>query len=295
VGSVAHERPLPVERPVGWLRLVVAVAAGAFVSELVLAALRGFFGLFGVYTMSGLSAWRPNGVLDWPYPRSGAWSVFADVVVIGLECLVVALAVTTAVRIAADREASFAVIAGAVAVTGFAVPGPYGNHVDGVVVLAVVVLASRYAVGRRVRLPLGRGTRRLVLASAAAAGVAAIAVAAAYPMTHPFRFQSRWIGGPRAAYTFTIRNESRTRVALVRLAGAGVERAGTGFLPSPPNPPLGSIAGLRLRGHADVTFSLTLATRCPPKTVTMTYRLFGAIRNQTIPLEPPPGCRRAYY
>jgi hypothetical protein len=292
VGSLAHERPLPVERPVGWLRLAVAALLGAFVSEFVLALLRGGLGLVGVQTVSFTTVWRPGGVLGWPYARSGAWSVFADLVVIGVECLVVAVAVTTAVGILADREASFAVIAPAVAVTGFAVPGPYGNHVDGTVALLVVVLASRYAVGQRVSIPLGRSARRLVLAFVTAVSLAAVGVAVAYPLTHPLRFQGRWFGGPRRVYTFTIRNDGRAHVTLVRLTAAGAERSGIGFLPSPPSPPLRPVRGARLGRHAETTLSLALASRCPPKTVTMTYRIFGTVRSQTIPLEPPAGCRR---
>ena len=93
--SVAVDLGRPAPRP-GWLRVSLGILVGYVIAGAVLVAATGIASLAGAasakWTTSG-----EVGVLDWPYPRAGAWSVLSNLVVLATVLVVTAVLVARAV------------------------------------------------------------------------------------------------------------------------------------------------------------------------------------------------------
>jgi hypothetical protein len=118
-----------------------------------------------------------------PFPIDGAWSLAADIVVAALVVLVMAWWIRRMVESAAKGHVSLAVVALAVAVTGY-VPSlllPPGLFLlwDIVSLLATTWIVRRYAIGKA--LPFSKLSGRVCVAL----GLVGVAILGSYRVYHP--------------------------------------------------------------------------------------------------------------
>lgn len=310
------------EKP-GFLRVTWAVFVGYLFATVIVVAGGAALFFLGIVGSSGTAGADPDGLLGWPYWRTGWWSALANATVNFAIVGVASLCVRKTVADLAARRVRLDVVLVALLVTGYVPLAAFDGALQfgGLVALLVTALLVRqFGVDGTAppSPPLVRGpSRRLAMLAAAACGIAFVATAA-YGITHPLWFSSAlWdetpVGqvdgrqafgypfaeGKKVAYTFLLDNQGLAdatvvgieaeRARLLHLSGFRSGDHPSGRLSSGASP-----FAVPSRGQRWVTLTFRLsgcrALRAPDVIthVTVRYRVLGTTQTQHVPLVPAP-------
>jgi hypothetical protein len=224
-------------------------------------------------TLLGVFVWGQSTTRPGPFPVTGAWSLDADIVLAAAAVLLCAWWIRVAVAEATGREVSLAVVAAAVALTGYA---PFlalrPVALSGIVALpATTWLVRRFALDRRTRIVVSR--RRVALLALAGA-----AVVGSYLLYHPLTMTGEGGGeGSGGAFrTLTLKNAGLADLTILRVRGGPAVAA-------PPSARAALLLPLTLRGR----HALELAVRggtCTTRTLTFDYVVLGRTASQPVTL-----------
>ncbi|MGH3004889.1 MAG: hypothetical protein ACRDOS_03120 [Gaiellaceae bacterium] len=314
------------EKP-GFLKIAWAVFLG-YVAALVFAGAAALALLFlGIVGTSGTAGVDPDGLLGWPYWRTGWWSALANATVnLGIVA-VAAVCVRSAVADRTGRYVRLSAVAATLLVTGYVPLAAFDGalQLSGVIALLATALLVRWfgvdGTERRPVLPV----RRPAAIAAAALSAAALAATAGYGLTHPLWFGSAvWdntpegrIGGQQVfrhtfeegkgvAYWFSLTNAgfADARVVAIEapstnllhltgfrpdedLSGRASSAAGAAQFVVPGRSQRWVMLGFRLSG-CGVHGSEGADVVTH---VTVRYRVLGSTQSQYVPLKPAPGTR----
>lgn len=314
------------EKP-GFLRIAWAVFVG-YVLALVFAGAVALALLFlGVVGSSSTAGADPDGLLGWPYWRTGWWSTLANTAAnLGLVA-VAAVCIRRAVADRTGRHVRLGAVAATLLVTGYVPIAAFDGalRLSGVLaLLATALLVRWFGVDGKERTPARTLVRPAVVATVALS-TAALAATAAYGLTHPLWFGSAvWddtpegrIGGQqvfrysfeegkRVTYTFSLDNVGfadaqvvsidAPSTNLLHLTGFRADqdlsgRASSGRGASPLVVPGRSdrwvMLAFRLSG-CGISGSGGVGVVTH---VTVRYRVLGSTQSQYVPLKPAPGTR----
>lgn len=311
------------EKP-GFLRIAWAVFLGYVGTAVFAGALALALLLLGLVGSSSTAGADPDGLLGWPYWRTGWWSALANTTVnLGLVA-VAAFCVRRAVADRTGRHVRLSAVAATLLVTGYVPIAAFDGllQLSGVVaLLATALLVRWFGVDGTERSPVPRRRCPAVIA-AVALSTAGLAATAAYGLTHPLWFGSAvWddtpegrIGeqqvfrysfeeGRQVTYTFSLNNVGFADAQVVSIEAPSAKLLHlTGFRPDEALSGLASSARgaeqfvLPGRSQRWVMLGFRLSgCRVHGRVgtsvvthVTVRYRVLGSTQSQYVPLKPAP-------
>lgn len=307
---------------IAWAVFLGYLAALVFVSAVALALL--FLGIVGT---SGTAGADPDGLLGWPYWRTGWWSALANGTVnLGIVA-VAALCVRSAVADRTGRYVRLSAVAATLLVTGYVPLAAFDGALQlssVIALLATALLVRWFGVDGTERTP-ARPVRRPAVIAVVALSAAALAATAAYGLTHPLWFESAawddtpegriggqqvfrypFVEGKRVAYRFSLDNVgfADARVVAIEPPFTNLLHL-TGFRPDEDlSGRASSAAGAAPfvvpgRSQRWVMLAFRLSGCGVPGSggtgvvthVTVRYQVLGSKQSQYVPLKPAPGTR----
>jgi hypothetical protein len=311
------------EKP-GFLRITWAVFLG-YLAALVFAGAAGLALLFlGIVGTSGTAGADPDGLLGWPYWRTGWWSALANATVnLGIVA-VAAVCVSSAVADRTGRHVRLSAVAATLVVTGYVPLAAFDGalQLSGVIALLATALLVRWFGVHGTGGAPARQVRRPAVLASVALSAAALAATAAYGLTHPLWFGSAvWdntpegqIGGQqvfrhpfeegkRVAYRFSLENAgfADAQVVAIEAPSANLLHL-TGFRPdedlSGRSSTASGAAQFVVPGRSQrwvmLGFRLSGCGAAGSRGsdvvthVTVRYRVLGSTQSQYVPLKPAP-------
>jgi len=267
-----------VQRP-GFWRVLWELIVGYLFSLIALGVPVIGLVLVGVFDWhDGFRGWPLNG----PYVPAGVWAILADlfcaIVVVLVSSVIIAGSMQAELRLPVSRL----VVGVVVALTGVA---PFLDArllpLTGPAALIVATyLVRRFAIARVP--PLSIRPPRWLLFAGAAAGIAGVTLTASYGVAHPLWPNSVNANGRQIS--FILRNAGFAEVTLVDVSTP----ARVGATPWEGRPVRGVV--VPARGSRWITL---LERGCPPKDLTVRYRIFGRVTSAPLRPVPPPlelGC-----
>jgi hypothetical protein len=314
------------EKP-GFLRITWAVFVGYLFAAVVVGLAGLALLLLGVVGSSGTAGADPDGLLGWPYWRTGWWSALANATVNLAIVGIAALCVRKTVADHAGRIVRLHVVLVALLVTGYVPVAAFDGalQLSGLLALLVTALLVRQfgvdGTGSPSPPLVPLPSRRLAVLAATALGGIALVITAAYGFTHPLWFSSaatdatpiEHVGGDQTvaypyeegkqvAYTFSLTNESFADATVVGIEAEPARLLHLSGFRSDDDlsarPGLGAspfTVSSRDERWVTLTFRLSgcRALYAPDFVthVTVRYRLLGTTQTQYVPLVPAPATR----
>jgi len=270
MSGVALDVPVSSTQPRSFLRLLWAVLVGYFFASVTLFIL--------ALPLLALG-WLPRPFArPGPFPVDGAWSLDADVVVAAVVVLYAAWWIRREIADAVRGPVSFAVVALAVALTGYAPflalrPAALSGTIA---LLATTWIVRRYAIGTALSVP--RPSWRVWLAL----GVVGFVVVGSYRACHPLTGTGDFFGGSTLASgkqfrEISLKNSDWANLTILRVDGGWV------------GPSEGRVRAHRLpytvRSRAELGV-FVVGRACVPRDVVITFSVLGRTSSQRFAIQP---------